>query len=229
MVCCRKCSISAFCILAGLLLCVGGAAFTTGLDSIPTATRQRMRRRGPSDYHPLHALESVEEPTVTQTSSQSKAVNARSVAAHALLEKKGQPSLQRLESDPLFKSLEDQRNRSFARLLVTTVERRLGQIDAVLKQCQSSNHKSKKKVCVVSRLRLELDRMKRLTNHYSSLIIHRSREYGGTTCMFKRVFESEQLSCSFWTFQPMQPSRKRLNVSDKTATSRCRKYIAAIL
>ena len=75
----------------------------------------------------------------------SQSVTARSVAAHAILDdtKKRQslPSLQRLESDPEFKSIDDQRDRSFARLLVTTVERRLGQIDKVLERCQKSTQR----------------------------------------------------------------------------------------
>jgi transcription termination factor NusB len=71
-----------------------------------------------------------------------QSVTARSVAAHALMESKklqSVPSLQRLESDPLFNSIGDQRDRSFARLLVTTVERRMGQIDKVLEKCKKSN------------------------------------------------------------------------------------------
>ena len=76
---------------------------------------------------------------VAEKLESSRGVTARSVAAHALVDKRNSmSSLQRLESDPLFQSIRDQRDRSFARLLVTTVERRMGQIDAVLEKCQKS-------------------------------------------------------------------------------------------
>jgi transcription termination factor NusB len=87
---------------------------------------------------PIQFLEASGESQEVMDKVQSKQITARSVAAHALLEngkRQSVPSLQRLESDPLFKSLGDQRDRSFARLLVTTVERRMGQIDKVLAKC----------------------------------------------------------------------------------------------
>lgn len=46
-------------------------------------------------------------------------------------------SVRRLENDPAFQGLSDQRDRSFARLLVATVERRMGQIDKVLSSSAS--------------------------------------------------------------------------------------------
>ena len=119
--------------------------------SVSAAFSTHAPRRG---HHPDHAAARIHQnrivflalnmvseqhgsaATVESTTKQS--TTARLVAARALTgEKKGQPPLQRLESDPSFQSLGDQRNRSFARLLVTTVERRLGQIDKVLEQCQT--------------------------------------------------------------------------------------------
>jgi hypothetical protein len=91
---------------------------------------------------------SKESQEVVAVDTSSETVTARSVATHALLaDTKGQqsvPSLQRLESDPFFKSIGDQRDRSFARLLVTMVERRLGQIDKVLEKCQKSSKQQRK-------------------------------------------------------------------------------------
>lgn len=151
----RKCIFGAFCLLARLY---SVAAFSVLRhpcarmgDRRLTATRTNRQRTRIRPFRLIMTLNKAQDESVTveSPSKQSAAATARSVAAHALLgEKKGQPSLQRLEADPSFKSLDDQRNRSFARLLVTTVERRLGQIDKVLEQCQSSN-RSKQKVCII--------------------------------------------------------------------------------
>lgn len=89
---------------------------------------------------PIRLLKAVRESQdVVDKVQLEHSVTARSVAAHALIENKklqSVPSLQRLETDPLFLSIGDQRDRSFARLLVTTVERRMGQIDKVLEKCK---------------------------------------------------------------------------------------------
>ena len=69
--------------------------------------------------------------------------NARSVAVAALgASAKGSHkkqansfTVQKLEANPAYKNLEEQRDRSFARNLVSTVERRMGQIDTVLSMC----------------------------------------------------------------------------------------------
>ena len=69
--------------------------------------------------------------------------NARSVAVAALVasakgsQKKQANSftVQKLEANPAYKNLEEQRDRSYARNLVSTVERRMGQIDTVLSMC----------------------------------------------------------------------------------------------
>ena len=62
--------------------------------------------------------------------------NSRTVAAMALLEQKGREefSLRRLEKDSNYQEL-DQRDRRFAKLLVSTVERRKGQLDKVMAAC----------------------------------------------------------------------------------------------
>jgi len=45
-----------------------------------------------------------------------------------------------LESNPDYRSLHDERDKSFARMLVSTSQRRLGQIDKVLSHCCDSNY-----------------------------------------------------------------------------------------
>lgn len=151
-----------------------------------------------------------------------RTVTARSVAAHALLadtkKKQSIPSLQRLESDPSFKSIDDQRDRSFARLLVTTVERRLGQIDKVLAKCQKSNKQQK----VTSILFMDtLNRYNHVNNKHD-LVFYRIRKYEGMTCIFNHVFESGRHSYFFSTFLLMQRSRKRLMFFGRMAESKCR-------
>ena len=66
-----------------------------------------------------------------------RALSARVVAAKSLLSNGKQSSvfpLQRLESSPDYQDLE-QRDRSFARALVTTTERRMGQIEKIIDLC----------------------------------------------------------------------------------------------
>ena len=93
---------------------------------LSTSLRKRKRRCASSTIQPLFSttkpIEIVE--------------SARSVAATALQKsKKGMGAAQKLESLPAFIHLADQRDRSFARALVATVERREGQIDKVLGLC----------------------------------------------------------------------------------------------
>lgn len=112
-----------------------------GFSVVDRSTRQRI-----ASVRVVLLRASIKETSVAteQPSPPKQQYTARFVAAHALLgEKKGQPSLQRLEMDPNFTYLQDQRDRSFARLLVTTVERRRGQIDKVLQQCQISKKKAR--------------------------------------------------------------------------------------
>ena len=67
--------------------------------------------------------------------------NSRTIAVSALLPPKSKKSdffpIRRLETDPSYQNLPDGRDRAFARLLVATVERRMGQIDAILGQIAS--------------------------------------------------------------------------------------------
>jgi 16S rRNA (cytosine967-C5)-methyltransferase len=99
----------------------------------------RMHQDDNKPWLPLNIISKKQDDSVATVESTTMQSTARLVAARALTgEKKGQTPLQRLESDPSFRSIGDQRDRSFARLLVTTVERRLGQIDLVLEQCQTS-------------------------------------------------------------------------------------------
>jgi len=88
----------------------------------------------------------TEESFVSSTkSSQGDLVSARYLAVKALTPRKGSTAfaVDRLESNISFSKLST-RDRSFCRLLVTTTERRLGQIDKVLSQCQKEAQKKKK-------------------------------------------------------------------------------------
>ena len=97
-------------------------------------------------HHPLHAtIQQVTNPTSTNDNDDSNSNNAsaRFVAANAIVEQNnnnnnnkngGMLTMDRLEAS--LSSLST-RDRSFARLLVTTCIRRLGQIDRVLEMCQA--------------------------------------------------------------------------------------------
>ena len=90
--------------------------------------------------------------------------SSRVVAAESMLEDKKRSSvfpLQRLESSPDYQALE-QRDRSFARALVTTTERRLGQIDKIINHCRTktaSPRKKKDDLLVDATLRLGIAQM----------------------------------------------------------------------
>lgn len=73
-----------------------------------------------------------------------KNTNARYAATKALIPRKGSSmfSLDRLEGDVVFQQL-SVRDRSFAKLILATLERRRGQIDIILKHCM--NEKQKKR------------------------------------------------------------------------------------
>ena len=82
-----------------------------------------------------------------QDSGQRKvALSTRLVSVQALVPMSSRvPSaVERLEADPRFRELSTQ-DRSFARLIVTTAERRMGQLDAVIYQCESSKKKPAKR------------------------------------------------------------------------------------
>lgn len=78
---------------------------------------------------------------------------ARSIAASVFFKQKGNEEfvLARLDADAAFQSL-DQRDKAFARLLVTTVERRLGQIDKVLEVCSDLERKKHVSLSSASRV-----------------------------------------------------------------------------
>ena len=69
---------------------------------------------------------------------------SRSVAATALQKsgkkKSANSAAQQLESLPAFANLAEQRDRSFARNLVATVERRMGQLDKILEFCTDKGY-----------------------------------------------------------------------------------------
>lgn len=80
----------------------------------------------------------------TQDVGMAQALSVRVVAAKSLLSTGKQSSvfpLQRLESSPEYQDLE-QRDRSFARSLVTTTERRRGQIDKIIDLCREKPSKT---------------------------------------------------------------------------------------
>jgi hypothetical protein len=69
----------------------------------------------------------------------------RSTAVFAMMEgakRKSMFAIRRLENDPDYLAL-DRRDRAFARLMLTTAERRQGQIDKVLKAFMNKHHKFK--------------------------------------------------------------------------------------
>jgi hypothetical protein len=79
-------------------------------------------------------------------SSRNSSPTHRSAAIFALMEGgKRQPTfaVRRLENDPAYLALE-QRDRSFARLLITTTERRMGQIDQVLEEFMTKSNQFRK-------------------------------------------------------------------------------------
>jgi hypothetical protein len=79
-------------------------------------------------------------------SSRHSSPTHRSAAIFALMEGgKRQPTfaVRRLENDPDYLALE-QRDRSFARLLITTTERRMGQIDLVLEEFMTKSSQFRK-------------------------------------------------------------------------------------
>jgi hypothetical protein len=118
-----------------LLTVLGVVVLVNGFVLDKAATRSRRRndhvRTSPL---PLSANEVDKDGTVQkQGEHYSRPMTPRSLAVQALMDqKRGQFAVQLLESNPGYKQLEDQRHRSFARLLVSTVERRMGQIDKIL-------------------------------------------------------------------------------------------------
>lgn len=109
---------------------------------------QRQRKRS-------RCRSSTIQPLPSKTKSTDIMESARSVAAMALQKsKKGIGAAQKLEYLPGFTNLADQRDRSFARILVATVERRMGQIDKVLGLCadtyppKKSKHASLVQACL---------------------------------------------------------------------------------
>jgi 16S rRNA (cytosine967-C5)-methyltransferase len=76
------------------------------------------------------------------------AATARALAAQALAQKSRQPLHARLESHPLYTTLTP-RDAAFARLLITTAERRQGQVDAIIEnlseQPQNTTNKKRNK------------------------------------------------------------------------------------
>jgi 16S rRNA (cytosine967-C5)-methyltransferase len=117
------------CLLVGALWCL-----TSSVSAFS---------RGPLLRRPVTFLSLSSDEAAIATSGPSSIQNvqeasARQVAAEAILERKGGVAfaIDKLESHRSFGSLST-RDRSFARLLVTTSIRRLGQVDKVLDSCQN--------------------------------------------------------------------------------------------
>jgi len=100
----------------------------------------QMRASPPSSLSDSSTPRSRKSPEDIQKKKNKTARNeARYIAATSLLESTSKKQnnefcLRRLESDPSFLRLEP-RDRRFARRLVSTVERRMGQIDKILSHC----------------------------------------------------------------------------------------------
>jgi 16S rRNA (cytosine967-C5)-methyltransferase len=113
---------------------------TKANQQVPCVRSSRKQRK----FHSLSSLSSLatnNEPVAQLTTeAPGGATTARFVAVSAVVCAKEKQSfaVDRLESHAYFAQL-SQRDKAFARLLVTTVERRLGQIDAVLEQCCNNN------------------------------------------------------------------------------------------
>jgi 16S rRNA (cytosine967-C5)-methyltransferase len=118
-----------------LLTVLGVVVLVNGfvLDKSATISRRRGAHVRTSPI-PLSATEVDNDDTVQKKGEHySRPMSPRSLAVQALMDRKrGQFAVQLLESNPGYKQLDDQRHRSFARLLVSTVERRMGQIDKIL-------------------------------------------------------------------------------------------------
>lgn len=85
-------------------------------------------------------------------------ITHRASAIFALMEsmkKKNAFAIRILEQDPAYLSL-DQRDRAFARLLLSTAERRSGQIESVIQSFQRKDNKKKSKVCRETKLKLRV-------------------------------------------------------------------------
>lgn len=90
----------------------------------------------------------------TSTDSDTKLSNARSVAIQSLLRAtSAKPSITQMEKNSGFKLL-SVRDRAFCRLLITTAERRKGQIDSILDHCKKvkKTDGQKKKPRTIDRL-----------------------------------------------------------------------------
>jgi hypothetical protein len=77
------------------------------------------------------------------SSARKRAQTHRSTAVFAMMEgakRKSMFAIRRLENDPDYLAL-DRRDRAFARLILTTAERRQGQIDNVLKTFMNKSHR----------------------------------------------------------------------------------------
>ena len=75
-------------------------------------------------------------------------INSRYVAVTAAMKigtksTKNTPLSSILESNPQFLKLSDRRDRSFARMLLATLERRLGQVDKILDDCIKNERRNK--------------------------------------------------------------------------------------
>jgi 16S rRNA (cytosine967-C5)-methyltransferase len=105
---------------------------------------QRHATKKPTDHASITIDSQLKQEKLTEKVGNNNGALPRYVAAKALITKHGSVAfaVDRLESNLQYNNLSS-RDRSFARLLVTTTERRLGQIDAILNHCQKikSNNK----------------------------------------------------------------------------------------
>jgi hypothetical protein len=77
------------------------------------------------------------------SSARKRTQTHRSIAIYAMMEgakRKSMFAIRRLENDPDYLAL-DRRDRAFARLILTTAERRQGQVDKVLKAFMNKSHR----------------------------------------------------------------------------------------
>lgn len=94
--------------------------------------------------HPLpRALITARHSTESASTKTESSVSTRYLVVDALLSKKSSDPIEQLSRNSLFMELST-RDRAFCRRLITTVERRIGQIEKILEHCQTQKRRRTK-------------------------------------------------------------------------------------
>jgi hypothetical protein len=135
-------------VVCKLALLLGLSFFSDGLLSSKNLPRASCTRKLSSEFASLRAettsnVSNRKQPKSPKRTSKVEP-NPRSTAVFALMEgakRKPTFAIRRLENDPDYLNLVDSRDRSFARLMLTTSERRQGQIDKVIRKFVNQSKK----------------------------------------------------------------------------------------